>query len=126
MIALSTENFSACTAYLQCINEYSAESKKLYAEYAVMFKYNKDAATGAMIDIIYDSIGSPFEGMMVGVAYDLAGGNAQMAQGVRSPQRALTESVQGGNNNFTHTYQTSYNVYVAGLNALKGKFGLSN
>ena len=124
MIALSTENFSAATAYLQCINEYSADVRDSYAEYAVMFKYNKDAATVEMINLIYDSIGSPFEGIMGQLAFALGAGSNPPA-GVYSPQAALTISVQANNNTFVNTYQKSYNIYVAGLNILKDKFGLT-
>ena len=118
-IAMSTQKFSACTAYLQCVNENSDEMITKYTEYALKFKYNKDAATAEMIDLIYDTIGSPFEGIMGTLAFDLV---AVSGDGTNTPKNALVGSVRSLNNTFVNTYQTSYNVYVAGIAELVSRF----
>ena len=118
-IALSTKSFSACTAYLQCANEESEAMITEYKEYAVKYKLNKDAATVEMIDVIYDSIGSPFEGIMGTLAFDLV---AVSGDGTTTPKNALVSSVKTENNSFVNSYQTSYNVYVAGIAELVSRF----
>lgn len=122
-IAMSTQKFSACTAYLQCVTEESGEMLQQYKEFAVKYKYNKDAATVEMIDIIYDSIGSPFEALMCSLAFELAGGST--AQGVNTPKGYLLACVRGKNNTFVNGYQTSYNIYVSGVKELQKRFGIT-
>ena len=118
-IAMSTNKFSACTAYLQCINENSNEMVTQYTEFAVKFKYNKDAATADMIDLIYDTIGSPFEGIMGTLAYDLV---AVKDSGTNTPKNALVSAVSSMNNNFVNVYQKSHKVYEAGIKELISRF----
>lgn len=118
-IAMSTQKFSACTAYLACVNEFSGEFVNEYKQYAVKFKYNTDPATGAMIDLIYNTIGSPFEGIMGTLAFEQV---SAYGNGVTTPKEALKSCVNGKNNTFVNVYQTSHNVYVSGINALMAKF----
>ncbi len=118
-IAMSTNKFSACTAYLQLVNEESEAMIQQYKEFALKYKFNKDAATVEMIDVIYDSIGSPFEGIMGTLAFDLV---AVPGDGTNTPKNTLLGCVNTKNNTFVNTYQTSYNVYVAGIAELVSRF----
>ncbi len=122
-IAMSTNKFSACTAYLQCVTEESGDMIQRYKEFAVKYKYNKDAATVEMIDIIYDSIGSPFEGLMGSLAFELQGGST--SNGVNTPKNHILKCVNAKNNTFVYSYQTSYGAYVAGIEVLQEKFGIN-
>ncbi len=118
-IANSTQKFSACTAYLQLVNEESDAMVNEYINYAVKYKYNKDAATVEMIDIIYSSIGSPFEGTMGTLAFDLV---AVAGNGINIPKNWLASSVRSMNNTFVTNYQKNFNVYDMGIKELISRF----
>ena len=125
-IALSTQKFTECTAYLQCINQQSSGLITEYKEYALKYKYNKDYATIEMIDLIYDTIGSPFETIMSQMAFDMTN-TVHGANGINTPKNFMNRYVHSNVPfSFAHDYQTSYNVYVAGLTALKNKFANAN
>ncbi len=122
-IANSTQKFSACTAYLQCVTEESGKMIQEYKEFAVKYKYNRDAATVEMIDIIYNSIGSPFEGLMGTLSFELAGGLS--SPDVNTPKNYLLRCVRSKNNTFVNNYQTSHRVYESGILELQKKFGIN-
>ena len=120
-IPISTTNFRQVSAFLQCVTEESSQMVKQYTEYAVKFKYNKDFATADMIDIIYNSIGSPFEGVMTRLAFEQVVPFGTPSEMVNMRDK-LNSCIFTGNNTFTNNYQASYNAYNEGIKALVNRF----
>ena len=120
-IPISTTNFRQVSAFLQCVTEESSQMVKQYTEYAVKFKYNKDFATADMIDIIYKSIGSPFEGVMTRLAFEQVVPFGTPSEMVNMRDK-LNSCIFTGNNTFTNNYQASYNAYNEGIKALVNRF----
>ena len=60
-ILTNTANFTPMSAYLQLINEKSVPILSEYYEYTLKFKKNTQPGAVKMIEIIHDSIASPFD-----------------------------------------------------------------
>ena len=59
-ILVNAPSFAKASAYLQYINEQSEEVLTEYYEYSLKFKYNDDPAIRGMIDLVYETVDSPF------------------------------------------------------------------
>lgn len=59
-ILVNAPSFTRASAYLQYINEQSRDVLTEYYEYSLKFKYNDDPAIRGMIDLVYETIDSPF------------------------------------------------------------------
>ena len=59
-ILVNAPSFTRASAYLQYINEQSADVLNEYYNFSLKFKYNDDPAIRKMIDLVYDTIDSPF------------------------------------------------------------------
>lgn len=71
----TADNFSLASAYMQYINEESVEILDVYYEEVLKFKYNESRGARAMIDMVHDSIDSPFDSVMSINLYNRAIGN---------------------------------------------------
>ncbi len=60
-ILRTAPSFTRASAYLQYINEQSKSVLTEYYEKALKFKYSEDRAIADMIDLVYETIDSPFE-----------------------------------------------------------------
>lgn len=66
VILATTNEFTMASAYMQKLNEESADVLKDYYENSLKFKYSEgDEATLTMIDKVHDTIDSPFDGVIV-------------------------------------------------------------
>ena len=59
-ILVNAPSFTRASAYLQYINEQSADVLTEYYEFSLKFKYNDDPTIRSMIDLVRDTIDSPF------------------------------------------------------------------
>ena len=59
-ILVNAPSFTRASAYLQYINEQSADVLTEYYELSLKFKYNEDPIIRKMIDLVRDTIDSPF------------------------------------------------------------------
>jgi hypothetical protein len=57
---VNAPSFTRASAYLQYINEQSADVLTEYYEFSLKFKYNEDPTIRKMIDLVCDTIDSPF------------------------------------------------------------------
>ncbi len=120
-IPISTTNFRQVSAFLQCVTEESSDMVKQYTEYAVKFKYNQDFATADMIDIIYNSIGSPFEAVMTRLALEQIVPFGTQSEMVNMSDK-LNSCIFNGNKTFANNYLDSYNAYNEGMKTLMNRF----
>lgn len=60
-ILINAPSFTRASAYLQYVNEQSGDVMTEYYEKSLKFKYNSDKSIRSMIDLIYETIDSPFE-----------------------------------------------------------------
>ena len=58
-------NFEMASAYLQMLCEYSTPILTEYYERSLKLKYSDDPATREMIDLIHDTVDTPFESLIV-------------------------------------------------------------
>ncbi len=66
VILNNARNFSMASAFLQYINEKSTEILNTYYEEVLKFKYNESPGARKMIDIVHDSVDTPFDSVMSG------------------------------------------------------------
>ncbi len=59
-ILVTTTSFGRASAFMQYANEESKPVLTEYYEFSLKFKYNEDPAIRSMIDLVYDTIDSPF------------------------------------------------------------------
>ena len=59
-ILVNAPSFTRASAYLQYINEQSEDVKNEYYNFSLKFKYNDDPSIRSMIDLVYETIDSPF------------------------------------------------------------------
>ena len=59
-ILVNAPSFTRASAYLQYINEQSDDVLNEYYNFSLKFKYNDDPAIRKMIDLVYETIDSPF------------------------------------------------------------------
>ena len=59
-ILVTTKSFARASAFMQYANEQSRDVLTEYYEFALKFKYNDDPSIRSMIDLVYDTIDSPF------------------------------------------------------------------
>ncbi len=72
----TARNFALASAYMQYINEQSTEILDVYYEEVLKFKYNESRGARKMIDMVHDSIDSPFDSVMSINLYNRAIGNS--------------------------------------------------
>jgi len=63
----NASSFGRASAYMQAINEESSDVVYEYYEKGLKFKYNEDKGIRSMIDLVYDTIDSPFGMQMAGL-----------------------------------------------------------
>lgn len=61
----TTKKFTEATAWLQLINEMSTPVLSEYYEKSLKLKYNDDPLNKQMIDLVHDTIDSPFESLII-------------------------------------------------------------
>ncbi len=59
-VLVNAPSFTKASAYLQYVNDMSADVLSEYYELSLKFKYNSDPSIRMMIDLVYDTIDSPF------------------------------------------------------------------
>ena len=69
-VLVNAPAFNKASAYLQYVNEMSADVLSEYYEFSLKFKYNSDPSIRMMIDLVYDTIDSPFGIWFESVIYD--------------------------------------------------------
>ena len=73
VILNNAKNFSMASAYLQYVNEESIEILDFYYEEVLKFKYNDSKGARKMIDMVHDTVTTPFEALMALYLYSEAG-----------------------------------------------------
>ena len=111
-ILATTYNYTMASAYMQCINEKSADVLQEYYEQTLKIKYSDNRRTREMIDLVHDSIDNAFENVITPyiLGEDL-NATKQMFQLVR-------ESASS----FASSYESQYNAMYAAFEALKKTF----
>ena len=61
-------SFGRASAYMQAVNEESADVVYEYYEKGLKFKYNEDKGIRSMIDLVYNTIDTPFGMQLAGLA----------------------------------------------------------
>ena len=60
----NAKSFNMASAFLQYVNELSTEILDIYYEEVLKFKYNDSKGARAMIDLVHDTIDSPFDSVL--------------------------------------------------------------
>ena len=60
----NARSFNMASAFMQYVNEESVEILDIYYEEVLKFKYNESRGARKMIDLVHDSVQSPFESVM--------------------------------------------------------------
>ncbi len=71
----NASSFNMASAFLQYVNELSTEILDIYYEEVLKFKYNDSKGARDMIDLVHDTIDSPFDSVMSARVFATAGGN---------------------------------------------------
>ncbi len=90
-ILTNTANFTPMSAYCQLINEKSVEVMQSYYEYALKFGKNTDAEAVEMLDVIRNSIISPFEQYLTGGGHMMKIMNTTSILVANNPAAAATD-----------------------------------
>ena len=69
----NAKSFNMASAYLQYVNELSVDILDTYYEEVLKFKYNDSKGARMMIDLVHDSIDSPFDSVMSAKIFGKAG-----------------------------------------------------
>ncbi len=69
----NAKSFSMASAFLQYVNEESTEILDFYYEDVLKFKYNDSRGARAMIDMVHDTVTTPFEALMALYLFSEAG-----------------------------------------------------
>ena len=111
VILSTTNNFTMASAYMQFLNEESADVLQEYYEKGLKFKYNDSKSVRTMIDYIKSNIRSPFDAVLVNY---ICGESAVKTQLYETFQSDAT----GGKNQFMSTYTQNQGSYADSLNAI--------
>ena len=111
----TTSNYTMVSAYLQYINEESANVLTEYYENSLKLRYNDDRQTAAMIDLVHDSINSPFSMVMEGIAF-----SGFVSSDVTSVDYMV--AAQNKQNTFATDYVNRYDPYCAAFRKMQEAF----
>lgn len=109
-ILVTTTSFSKASAFMQYANEQSRDVLVEYYEFALKFKYNDDPDIRKMIDLVYDSIDSPFGMQFKGMILEYGGEELE----------DLTAGI--GNNSVSSLYDSNRSAYRAALDKALADF----
>ena len=104
----NTTSFTAATAYLQFINENSADVLQEYYERGLKFKYNENKTVRRMIDFVKEHIVSPFDSVMALYLCGVSDSKVQLYS-------ILQEQAVNENNAFASTYYQHVGGYEKAL-----------
>ena len=114
VILNNASSFTMASAYLQFINEESADVLKEYYEKGLKFKYNESKTTREMIDFVKDHIDSPFDSVFATYIC----GTSTVAQELYG----VIQSMASQNKNaFASTFNANQGSYQASLEAILEK-----
>ncbi len=108
-VLTNAQNFTVTSAYLQLINEKSVNVMNEYYQYALKYKHNTDSGAVRMIELIHDTISSPFNQFF------------STAQVECSVMRIVSGSPI--NTNVSSTFASNKQTYEENLRNLTQKFG---
>ncbi len=74
-ILSNAKSFNMASAFLQYVNEESMEILETYYEEVLKFKYNESRGARKMIDLVHDSVDSPFDSVLSTKIFKEALGN---------------------------------------------------
>ena len=100
----TTKKFTEATAWLQVINELSTPVLSEYYEKTLKLKYNDDPLNKQMIDLVHDTIDSPFESLMISYIT----GNSPAATNIYS---IFQKDATNKSDSFNSSYATAYPSY---------------
>ena len=69
----NAKSFNMASAFLQYVNELSTEILDIYYEEVLKFKYNDSRGARAMIDLVHNTIDSPFDSVMSAKVFGATG-----------------------------------------------------
>lgn len=104
----NTASFSAVTAYLQFINENSADVLEEYYERSLKFKYNENKTVRTMIEFVKEHIVSPFDSVMALYLCDVSSQKKQLYSILQ--EQAIEQS-----NGFASSYAKYASTYELAL-----------
>ena len=109
----NASSFSMASAYMQYINEESADVLNEYYEKGLKFKYNESKTTRMMIDFVKDHINTPFESVLTVYVC----GTSSVA---RQLYDILDNLAKNDSNAFASTYAGVADSYQAQLTVILG------
>jgi hypothetical protein len=74
----NAKSFNMASAFLQYVNELSVEILDTYYEEVLKFKYNDSKGARMMIDMVHDSIDSPFDSVLSAKIFGTSTGVMQL------------------------------------------------
>lgn len=113
----TASNFALTSAYMQYINEESTEILDVYYEEVLKFKYNESRGARKMIDMVHDSIDSPFDSVMSINLYNRAIGNSTHLY--TSFQQ---DAINNRNSTFVSTYEKQREALQTALDQMIADF----
>ena len=97
----NASSFEMASAFLQYVNEQSRDILDTYYEDVLKFKYNNSRGVRKMIDIVYDTISSPFELVSWYILFGRVGGD------VKGIWNYFEEDAEAGRDStFSSTYES--------------------
>lgn len=106
----SSRHFTAATAFLQCINEQSADVLNEYYENALKIKFADDRGTRDMIDLIHDSVDAPQEELFAIMVQRYNPSATQI-------QTLILQAAQDQQNNFASSFANNYSALSTALDS---------
>lgn len=104
----NAKSFGRASAFMQAVNEESKDVLHEYYEKGLKFKYNDDKGIRSMIDLVYNTIDSPF-----GMEFDFA---LELAADIKILQTAAADGT------VSSTFESIRGAYEEGLRRALAKF----
>ena len=111
----TTDHFTAASAYLQALCASSTEILHEYYENTLKYKYNDDKETKAIIDLVHDSVDSPFSVLISRLVYARTSSKTLLWD-------LLTRAAENQTNSFQSDYASYYPELKSALEKLSSEF----
>ena len=112
----NAKSFNMASAFLQYVNEESMEILEMYYEEVLKFKYNDSKGARNMIDLVHETIDSPFDSV---ISAKVFGTSTTAVQFYASFQQ---DAVANRNSTFSSTYAESRDAVQTQLDTMLEEF----
>jgi hypothetical protein len=111
----TTSKFTEASAWLQMMAEESVAVLSEYYEKTLKLKYNDDPLNKQMIDLVHDTIDSPFESLMI----NYITGASDAATSIYSLFDAIAKN---NDDSFNSSYESKYDAFNTKFEEIRDKY----